>query len=89
MYVNSSPATLSSYAALYSEPSACQLRFTNEIITNYVVDLLKNVSDMFPSTLFSAGGDEVNTYGTDELTQAALNATCRTLEQALDTFTVV
>ena len=46
---------------------------------------------MFPSTLFSTGGDELNTncYDIDEPTQASLNETGRTLEQALDAFTQV
>lgn len=47
------------------------------------------VAKMFPSTLFSTGGDELNTncYAADEPTQASLNASGKTLEQALDTFT--
>ena len=47
------------------------------------------VAKMFPSTLFSTGGDELNTncYAIDAPTQAALNETGRTLEQALDVFT--
>lgn len=44
---------------------------------------------MFPSPLFSTGGDElnVNCYANDTETQASLNSTGKTLEQALDTFT--
>lgn len=44
---------------------------------------------MFPSTMMSTGGDELNTncYDQDAETQADLKATGRTLEQALDVFT--
>lgn len=44
---------------------------------------------MFPSTLFSTGGDEINAncYTEDAETQKDLNATGKTFEQALDTFT--
>lgn len=45
---------------------------------------------MFPGSLFSTGGDEINAhcYNTDEPTQAALNASKLTFEQALSKFTV-
>ena len=94
-YANGAHAALSSCAALIDgmcpEPPAGQLRFADESVTNYVADLFSKVSDMFPSTLFSTGGDELNTncYDIDEPTQASLNATGRTLEQALDAFTQV
>ena len=44
---------------------------------------------MFPSTLMSTGGDELNAncYAQDAATQADLKASGRTLEQALDVFT--
>ena len=44
---------------------------------------------MFPSGLFSTGGDElnVNCYTQDPETQQILNSTGQTLEQALDSFT--
>ena len=44
---------------------------------------------MFPSTLMSNGGDEVNLncYARDADTQADLKASGRTIEQALDVFT--
>ena len=60
-------------------------------MTNYVADLFTAVTKLFPSTLFSTGGDELNTncYANDEPTQAALNASGSTLEQALDQFTQV
>jgi len=43
---------------------------------------------MFPSTLLSTGGDEVNTecYSADNETQASLSASGETLEQALSKF---
>ncbi len=46
---------------------------------------------MFPSTLFSTGGDELNTncYSADMDTQQDLQASGKTLEEALDTFTQV
>ena len=44
---------------------------------------------MFPSKLFSTGGDELNAncYAQDNETQADLSAQGKTLEQALDAFT--
>ncbi len=44
---------------------------------------------MFPSTILSTGGDEVNAncYEKDAETQADLKAAGRTIEQALDVFT--
>lgn len=46
---------------------------------------------MFPSTLFSTGGDEINAncYTQDAQTQQELSASGKTFEQALDTFTQV
>ena len=60
-------------------------------MTSFVADMFTEVAKMFPSTLFSTGGDELNTncYANDEPTQAALNASGSTLEQALDQFTQV
>lgn len=45
---------------------------------------------MFPSSLLSTGGDEINAncYTTDTETQAALNSTGETFEEALSKFTV-
>lgn len=44
---------------------------------------------MFPSSMFSTGGDELNIpcYTDDVETQQILNSTGQTLEQALSTFT--
>jgi len=49
--------------------------------------MLTSVAGLFPSTLFSTGGDEINArcYADDAQTQRDLNG--RTLEQALDAFT--
>jgi hexosaminidase len=51
------------------------------------VGLLGAVAEMFPSALFSTGGDEINVqcYADDAQTQRDLDG--RTLEQALDVFT--
>ncbi|KAI0365306.1 N-acetylhexosaminidase [Pilatotrama ljubarskyi] len=77
------------WATYANEPPAGQLRFANATVTSYVANLFSAVAKLFPSTLFSTGGDELNTncYDIDTPTQAALNATGRTLEQALDVFT--
>lgn len=55
----------------------------------YATGLLSAVAKMFPSTLISTGGDELNTncYTEDEETQQSLNVTGQTLEQAFDVFT--
>ena len=49
------------------------------------------MAKLFPSKLFSTGGDELNTncYAQDAQTQSELKASGKTLEQALDTFTQV
>ena len=74
-----------------AEPPAGQLRLASEATTNFTAGLLAAAAKLTPSTLFSTGGDELNTncYAADEETQAALNATGQTLEQALNTFTQV
>lgn len=74
---------------LIAEPPAGQLRFVNATVTNYIADLFVAAAKMFPSTLFSTGGDELNTncYAADTPTQAALNASGSTLEEALNVFT--
>ncbi|KAI9069366.1 glycoside hydrolase family 20 protein [Trametes sanguinea] len=77
------------WATYANEPPAGQLRFADSKVTDYIAKLFTAVTAMFPSKLFSTGGDELNTncYAIDEPTQASLNATGRTLEQALDAFT--
>lgn len=70
-----------------NEPPAGQLRLASPGTINFTVGLLSSVAGLFPSTLFSTGGDEINTrcYADDAQTQRDLNG--RTLEQALDAFT--
>ncbi|KAI0823995.1 N-acetylhexosaminidase [Trametes gibbosa] len=82
-------AEASPWATYANEPPAGQLRFVDATVTKYIADLFTEVAKMFPSTLFSTGGDELNTncYDIDGPTQAALNASGSTLEQALDVFT--
>ncbi|THH17264.1 hypothetical protein EW146_g3514 [Bondarzewia mesenterica] len=72
-----------------TEPPAGQLRLASESTTQYTAGLLSATAQMFPSTLFSTGGDELNAncYAQDAETQATLNQTGQTLEQALDKFT--
>ena len=72
-----------------TEPPAGQLRLANAETTTFTAKLLTAAAKLSPSTLFSTGGDELNTncYDKDEATQKDLNATGKTLEQALDTFT--
>ena len=72
-----------------AEPPAGQLRLASAETTSYTAKLLSAVAKMFPSTLFSTGGDELNTncYAADADTQKDLKASGKTLEQALDTFT--
>lgn len=75
-------------STLYSEPPAGQLRLASNETTNFAANLLAAVARMFPSTIFSTGGDELNAncYDQDPDTQKSLNETGRTLEQALDVF---
>jgi len=77
------------WATFANEPPAGQLRFASPATTTFTANLLSAVAKMFPSTLFSTGGDEINTncYDADPATQASLNASGKTFEQALDTFT--
>jgi len=71
-----------------NEPPAGQLRLASAATTNFTTSLLKAAASMFPSKLFSTGGDELNAncYTKDNATQADLAAQKKTLEQALDTF---
>ncbi|KAI0927731.1 hypothetical protein AcV5_008188 [Taiwanofungus camphoratus] len=72
-----------------NEPPAGQLRFANETIVKWTAGLFSEVAKMFPSSIVSTGGDEVNAhcYDNDPETQFDLNITGRTFEQALDYFT--
>ncbi|KAF7977698.1 hypothetical protein HWV62_2956 [Athelia sp. TMB] len=73
------------YAA---EPPAGQLRLASTAVMNFTSALLSAVAKSLPSTMFSTGGDEVNTecYTKDAQTQAALKQSGKTLDQALNTF---
>jgi len=82
---------LSNWTIFASEPPAGQLRLADPVVVNFTADVLSAVAKVLPSTLFSTGGDEVNTacYAADEPTQKILNATGKTLFDALDEFTAV
>jgi hexosaminidase len=70
-----------------NEPPAGQLRLASPATIDFTVGLLSAVADLFPSALFSTGGDEINAacYEADAQTQRDLDG--RTLDQALDAFT--
>ncbi len=74
---------------LRTEPPSGQLRLASASTTNFTAGLFSAVAKMFPSTILSTGGDEVNAncYEQDVETQADLKAAGRTIEQALDVFT--
>ena len=75
------------WATYANEPPAGQLRLASPAAVNFTVDLLSAVAEMFPSTLFSTGGDEINAqcYKDDSETQQELGG--RNLSQALGAFT--
>ncbi|KAH8085997.1 N-acetylhexosaminidase [Cristinia sonorae] len=77
------------WASFANEPPAGQLRLTSDATAKFTSDLLVAVSKLFPSTMLSTGGDEINAscYAQDAETQAALNATGQTFLQALNSFT--
>jgi len=70
-----------------NEPPAGQLRLASPATIKFTVGLLSAIAKLFPSTLFSTGGDEINArcYTDDAQTQSDLSG--RTLNQALDAFT--
>lgn len=72
-----------------NEPPAGQLRLASTATTNFTTSLITAIAKTLPSTLFSTGGDElnVNCYTQDAQTQAELNESGKTLEEALNTFT--
>ncbi|KAI0754520.1 N-acetylhexosaminidase [Daedaleopsis nitida] len=79
----------SPWTSFANEPPAGQLRLASPATTNFTAEMLAAVARIFPSTLMSTGGDELNTncYAQDPETQADLKASGRTIEQALDVFT--
>ena len=83
------PSFLQRCSRIYPEPPAGQLRLASPAATNFTAEMLAAVARMFPSTLMSTGGDELNTncYAQDAETQADLKAAGQTLEEALDVFT--
>ncbi|KJA23996.1 glycoside hydrolase family 20 protein [Hypholoma sublateritium FD-334 SS-4] len=72
-----------------NEPPAGQLRLASAATTNFTTSLITSIAKTLPSTLFSTGGDElnVNCYTQDAQTQAELDESGKTLEEALNTFT--
>ncbi|KZT74571.1 glycoside hydrolase family 20 protein [Daedalea quercina L-15889] len=73
------------WASYAGEPPAGQLRFANATVANWSAGLFTEVSKMFPSSMISTGGDEIQTYcyDMDGETQYDLNSTGRTFEEAL------
>ncbi|KAF8827998.1 hypothetical protein HHX47_DHR4000559 [Lentinula edodes] len=80
---------LSDWITFASEPPAGQLRLADASVTNFTAAVLAAVAETLPSTMFSTGGDELNTacYAADGATQMMLNESGRTLFEALDIFT--
>ena len=77
------------WASFANEPPAGQLRLASAATANFTASLLSAIAQTLPSTLFSTGGDELNTncYAHDAPTQADLAKSGKTLYQALDAFT--
>ncbi|KAI0049438.1 glycoside hydrolase family 20 protein [Auriscalpium vulgare] len=86
--VNAAGNPLQPRPTLLSEPPSGQLRLATPAVVNFTAELFSAVAGLFPSTMLSTGGDEVNNacYANDPETQAALNATGQTVTQALNTF---
>ncbi|TBU58065.1 beta-hexosaminidase [Dichomitus squalens] len=82
-------AEASPWTTFANEPPAGQLRLASATVANFTAKMFTAVAKMFPSTVLSTGGDELNTecYAQDSETQADLTSTGRTLEQALSVFT--
>ncbi|KAJ3988339.1 N-acetylhexosaminidase [Lentinula detonsa] len=80
---------LSDWITFAGEPPAGQLRLADATVANFTAEVLAAVAKSLPSTMFSTGGDELDTacYSADEPTQMILNETGRTLFEALDDFT--
>ena len=71
-----------------NEPPAGQIRIANPAAVNFTGDMLAAIAKTLPSSLFSIGGDEVNTncYTTDPATQQDLKDSGKTFDQALSDF---
>ncbi|KAJ7505796.1 glycoside hydrolase family 20 protein [Mycena galericulata] len=80
----------SPWATFANEPPAGQLRLASPAVVNFTANLFTAAAKVLPGKFFSTGGDELNTecYAQDAQTQADLKASGKTLEQALNTFTV-
>lgn len=71
-----------------AEPPSGQLRLATPATVNFTTNLISAIASKLPGTLFSTGGDEVNTncYAKDTQTQADLKSSGKTVEQALSSF---
>ncbi|KZO96762.1 glycoside hydrolase family 20 protein [Calocera viscosa TUFC12733] len=71
-----------------NEPPAGQLRFAVPEVLNFTQQMFASVLSTLPSTLFSTGGDELNTncYVNDTEFQQALISTGQNFSSALNTF---
>ncbi|KAJ4494534.1 glycoside hydrolase superfamily [Lentinula edodes] len=80
---------LSDWITFAGEPPAGQLRLADAKVANFTAAVLAAVAETLPSTIFSTGGDELDTacYAADGPTQMMLNESGRTLFEALDIFT--
>ncbi|KAH7872348.1 glycoside hydrolase family 20 protein [Lentinula edodes] len=80
---------LSDWITFAGEPPAGQLRLADASVANFTAAVLAAVAETLPSTMFSTGGDELDTacYAADGPTQMMLNESGRTLFEALDIFT--
>ncbi|KAG6820624.1 hypothetical protein H0H93_014227 [Arthromyces matolae] len=78
----------SPWSEFANEPPAGQLRMASLATSNFTAELISSIASILPSSLFSTGGDELNTncYAKDAQTQADLTNSGRTLEQALSLF---
>jgi hexosaminidase len=79
----------SPWATYAAEPPAGQLRVASAATVNFTSELLTAASELFTSSYFSTGGDEVNAkcYEDDQETQDELTKQGINIEQALDSFT--
>ncbi|KAJ6622693.1 N-acetylhexosaminidase [Mycena sp. CBHHK59/15] len=77
------------WASFANEPPAGQLRLASPATSKFTAGMLKAAAALFPSQLFSTGGDEINAncYTQDNQTQAELASSNQTFAQALDSFT--
>jgi hypothetical protein len=88
-YAPSRPSSINPLTRV-AEPPSGQLRFAVPATVNFTANLLGAIAKMFPSKLFSTGGDELNTncYVNDTETQTILKQNNETFDQALSKFTV-